>query len=235
MKPVLCVRHQATAPLGILGDVFTDEQVTWTYFDAWQDDSTPELSEISGLVVLGGEMNADALDRHPFLKTVRDMTREAVHAGMPVLGVCLGAQVMARALGAAVTKSPVKEIGFVKVHATVDGLSDPVLGAFAPESKVFQFHEDVCELPEGAELLFRGDDVVVQAFRVGERAYGVQFHLEVTMNEVTAWCDETPDLKRDWGLSKDEVVAKAEEHLAQQQESGRAVARGWLELIRQSA
>jgi GMP synthase (glutamine-hydrolysing) len=232
MKPLLCMRHQANAPLGILGDVLDDEGAAWRYLDAWLDDSAPDVSEISGLIVLGGEMNADDLDRHPYLKTVRDLTRDAVKAEVPVLGVCLGAQVMARALGAAVNRAPVREIGFYPVHATRVGLADPVLGPFAPSSRVFQFHEDACELPEGAELLFRGDDVAVQAFRVGDRAYGVQFHFEVTMREIESWCDEIPNLKRTWGKSKEEVVKQASESLAEQQGAGREVARRFLDLVR---
>jgi GMP synthase-like glutamine amidotransferase len=231
MKPLLCVRHQATCPVGVLGEEFDAQGMPWRYLDAWKEDSAPDLSEVSGLVVLGGEMNVDQVDQFPFLKTVRDLTRDAIEAGMPVLGVCLGAQVMARALGAEVTRSPIKEIGFVEVEATDAGRVDPVLGAFAPRSSVFQFHEDICALPEGAELLFRGKDVPVQAFKVGERAYGVQFHLEVTLNEVDSWCTDTPNLEQDWGATKEAVVAQAEELLGQQQERGRAVARRFLEVL----
>jgi GMP synthase (glutamine-hydrolysing) len=219
----------------VLGEAFDEARVPWNYLDAWREEAAPDLAEVSGVVVLGGEMNVDEVDRHPFLKTVRDLTGEAIERDMPVLGVCLGAQVMARALGAEVTRSPIKEIGFVRVHATVHGMDDPVLGPFAPDAHVFQFHEDVCELPAGADLLFRGDTTAVQAFRFGERAYGVQFHLEVTMTEVTTWCTDTPNLAADWGVTKEEIVAQARERLVAQQDRGRAVARGWLELIRQSA
>ncbi|HYI45816.1 MAG TPA: type 1 glutamine amidotransferase [Actinomycetota bacterium] len=231
MKPLLCVRHQATCPLGVLGEEFDARGMPWHYLDAWKEDSVPDLSDVSGLVVLGGEMNVDEMDSYPFLKTVRDLTRDAVEAGMPVLGVCLGAQVMARALGAEVTRSPIKEIGFVEVSATDAGSADPVLGGFAPSSKVFQFHEDMCGLPEGADLLFEGDTVAVQAFRVGERAYGVQFHLEVTMTEVENWCIDTPNLEQDWGVSKEAVVAQAEQMLGQQQVRGRDVARRFVETL----
>ena len=228
MKPLLCVRHQPTCPVGVLGDVFDAEQMPWQYLDAWREDSAPDLSEVSGLVVLGGEMNVDQVDRYPFLKTVRDLTKDAIEAGMPVLGVCLGAQVMARALGAEVTRSPIKEIGFVDVAATRAGKADPVLSEFAPRACVFQFHEDICALPEGAELLFHNEVAPVQAFKVGERAYGVQFHLEVTMAEIETWCNDTPNLERDWGVTKDQVVAQADALLEDQQQRSRDVARRFL-------
>ena len=107
---------------------------------------------MSALIVLGGEMNVDALDRHPFLRQARTLVRAAVDAGRPMLGVCLGAQILTRAMGAEVRAGPRREIGFLPVKATAAGMDDPVLAPFAPEAKVFQFHEDTCELPEGAAL-----------------------------------------------------------------------------------
>lgn len=191
----------------------------------------PEVSEVSGLVVLGGEMNADDLEDYSFLRRVRELVREAVEEEVPVLGVCLGAQILTRALGAEVRPAPRREIGFLPVKATAAGMDDPVLAPFAPEARVFQFHEDTCELPEGAELLMEGEDVPVQAFRVGESAYGVQFHFEVTPEIVAAWCDEVPDLEESWGRSKQAVLAEASIHLGEQQAAGSQAADAFLRLL----
>jgi GMP synthase (glutamine-hydrolysing) len=191
----------------------------------------PDVSEVSGLIVLGGEMNADDLERYSFLRAVRDLVGEAVDGGVPILGVCLGGQILTRAMGADVTPAPRREIGFLPVKATAAGMDDPVLASFAPEAKVFQFHEDACELPAGAELLMEGEDVPVQAFRVGETAYGVQFHFEVTPEIIAAWCDEVPDLEESWGRPKEAVVAEAEDHLQAQQAAGRDAAAAFLELL----
>ena len=111
-------------------------------------------------------------------------------------------------------------------------MDDHVLEPFSPAAKLFQFHEDECQLPEGAKLLFEGTDVRVQAFRVRERAYGVQFHFEVTEKEIEAWCDETPDLGTSWGATKQEVMEQASKHLTDQQAAGREVARRFVSLIR---
>lgn len=177
-------------------------------------------------------MNADDLDGYPFLRDVRSLVGAAVAAEVPVLGVCLGAQVLTRALGAEVRPAPRREIGFLPVKATSAGMDDPVLAAFAPTAMVFQFHEDECELPPGAELLFEGEDVRVQAFRAGANAYGVQFHFEVTPEIIAAWCDEVPDLEEGWGRSKEAIVAEAEHHLDAQAVAGRAAASHFLRLIR---
>jgi GMP synthase (glutamine-hydrolysing) len=134
-------------------------------------------------------------------------------------------------MDAAVYRSPDKEVGFHDVTATDQALSDPVLAPFAPKSRVFQFHEDACALPEGAELLFTGNDVAVQAFRVGERAYGVQFHFEVTRAEVEAWCDDTPDLETSWGTTKAALLDQADDLLEPQQARGREVMKRFLALL----
>lgn len=232
MKRLACIRHQGSAPLGIIESVLHDSGVGWRYIDAWSSAGLPEVSEVSGLILLGGEMNADDLDRYPFLQHVRSLVRSAVDAEVPVLGVCLGAQVLTRALGGEVRPAPVREIGFLPVKATDAGMDDPVLAPFAPAATVFQFHEDECELPPGAELLFEGEDVRVQAFRAGTSAYGVQFHFEVTPEIVAAWCDEVPDLEQTWGKTKEDVVAEAEHHLDAQAVAGRAAASAFLRLIR---
>jgi GMP synthase (glutamine-hydrolysing) len=223
MAPIVVIRHQPNAPLGIAADALDELGVPWTYLDVYEDGPWPELENVGGLIALGGEMNVDRVEDYPFLERGRTLLGEAVDRGLPVLGICLGAQLLARALGAEVKPSPVRELGFLRVDATGAGADDPVLAAFTPSARVFQFHEDASELPDGAELLFRGDLVSNQAFRFGESAYGVQWHFEVTEEIVSDWCDETPDLEEEWGRSKEEVVAEARALLPAQQEAGRKV------------
>jgi GMP synthase (glutamine-hydrolysing) len=232
MRPVVCIRNQPSAPLGIIEDVIRRADIPWHYVDMWSSDEMPHVSEMSGLIVLGGEMNADDLDGYPFLRGVRDLIREAIDKEVPVLGVCLGAQILTRALGAEVRSAPRREIGFLPVKATAAGMDDPVLASFAPETKVFQFHEDTCELPQGAELLMEGEDVRVQAFRIGKTAYGVQFHFEVTPEIIAAWCDDVPDLEDSWGRSKQAVLTEAETHLSAQRAAGHEAGDAFLNLLR---
>jgi GMP synthase (glutamine-hydrolysing) len=231
VRELLCVRHQPTAPLGIIEEVLRAEKVPWRYLDVWSDPDPPSASDASGLIVLGGEMNVDQLDRHPFLTDVRRLTLDALEGHKPILGICLGAQVLARVLGSEVHPSPVKEIGFHPVRATAEGSRDPVMSPFAPQARVFQFHEDACDLPDGAQLLFTGEEVSVQAFRMGEIAYGIQFHFEVTGKEIAAWCDETPDLQEGWGASKEKLMSEANASLARQQDSGKEATRRFLKLL----
>jgi GMP synthase (glutamine-hydrolysing) len=144
----------------------------------------PAHEEVAGAVVMGGPMNVDELDRFPALAAEREWLAEAVRRELPVLGICLGAQLLARALGAAVRVGEGKEIGFAPVE--VSDPDDPVLGGLAPASDVLHWHGDVFDLPEGAQSLASSALTEHQAFRSGS-AWGVLFHPEADFALVEAW------------------------------------------------
>jgi GMP synthase (glutamine-hydrolysing) len=139
---------------------------------------------------MGGPMNVEEIERYPGLAAIRDWLTEAVRREMPVLGICLGAQLLARALGAAVVPGERKEIGFATV--TVDDPTDPVLGGLAPGAKVLHWHGDVFELPKGASRLAASELTANQAFRRGN-AWGVLFHPEADLALVERWM-ATPEM-----------------------------------------
>jgi GMP synthase (glutamine-hydrolysing) len=144
----------------------------------------PEHAAVAGAVVMGGPMNVDEVERFPALAAEREWLAEAVGRGMPVLGVCLGAQLLARALGAEVRAGKEPEIGFAPVE--VGDPDDPVLGGLAPRTEVLHWHGDVLELPDGATHLASSARAECQAFRAGN-AWGVLFHPEADFALVEAW------------------------------------------------
>jgi GMP synthase (glutamine-hydrolysing) len=144
----------------------------------------PGHEEVAGAVFMGGPMNVDAVGRFPALAAEREWLAEAVGRGMPVLGICLGAQLLARALGAEVRPGAGPEIGFAPVE--VSDPADPLLGGLAPRSHVLHWHGDVFDLPDGAECLASSERTPCQAFRVGN-AWGVLFHPEADFALVEAW------------------------------------------------
>ena len=147
-------------------------------FDAIDADAPrPSLDDVSGVVMFGSAYNVDDTDRHPFLKEIRDLTREAVERGMPYLGICLGAQVLARRSTGRCRAAPVKEVGFER--CTRRRPPTGLLSHYAEGDLVFQWHQDTFELPEGAELLATGDAVALQAYRVGDVTWGIQWHFEI--------------------------------------------------------
>jgi len=139
--------------------------------------------QVAGAVVMGGPMNVDD-DRHPELATEREWLAEAVHHDLPVLGICLGAQLLARALGAEVRPGEGPELGYAPVE--ILDPDDPILGALAPSTIVLHWHGDVFDLPEGADQLARSAQTEIQAFRHGN-AWGVLFHPESDLALLEAW------------------------------------------------
>ena len=195
----------------------------------------PPLDDVAGVITFGGTVNVDQVDEYPQLGTVRQYTREAVDRGVPYLGICLGSQILARALGTEVVKGPVKEVGFEPVRLTPDAKDDALLSFLEPEEPVMQWHEDTYALPEDATLLITGDRIPVQAFRVGETAWGVQFHLEVEAWELAWWiesADAAMDLESTWGKSADELRAEAERHIERHEERGREIFTRFADVVR---
>jgi len=144
----------------------------------------PDHDSVAGAVVMGGPMNVDEVERFPALAAERDWLAEAVEREVPVLGICLGAQLLARALGAEVGAGEAPEIGFAPVDVSVP--DDPVIGCLAPRNEVLHWHGDVFDLPDGAEHLARSALTEHQAFRIGN-AWGVLFHPEADFALVEAW------------------------------------------------
>ncbi len=187
---ILVFQHVPFEPLGTLDPLLKNAGFRIRYVNFARDPrQLPSLDGYSALIVLGGPMNVDQIDDHPNLATEVSLLQEAVDRGISVLGICLGAQLLARALGARVRPEAVTEIGWYDVDLTADGNNDPVLSAFGSRQQVFQWHEDAIELPAGAVHLASSDACEVQAFRYGESAYGFQFHLEVNQSLVSRWLD----------------------------------------------
>lgn len=225
MKPVLGIRNDRDDTLGLTPAVLAAAGVPLMRLDAFEADVRwPALEEIGGLIVFGGEMNVDEIDRHPYLLSQRDLVRRAVDAGLPVLGICLGAQMLARAFDGRVYRAPVRELGFKPVRVTEMGQRDALLSAFESGDRVFQWHEDTFDLPAGAELLAAGDEVPTQAFRLGRNAWGVQFHFEVDAEGVEAWLRVAePTLMRVWKRTAEEVRDELRIYLGAHQQRSRVL------------
>lgn len=141
------------------------------------------------VVSMGGPMNVYEEEKHPWIKDENVLLQNAARAGLAVPGVCLGAQLIAKALGAAVSKAPVEEVGWRTVRLTAQGAADPFFAGAEPELTVLQWHGDTFAIPEGGRLWAAGDEVAHQAF-AWNRAYGLQFHVEATPEIIRAWFPE---------------------------------------------
>ncbi len=188
MKKVLIIKHIDIEGPGTLGDFLLKKRVGLKIINIDRGGKLPKnLRGISSVISLGGPMNVYEEDKYPFLKTEEEFLKSAIEKDIPVLGICLGAQILAKALGAKIKKSPEKEIGWSEVRLTKDAFKDSLFEGLGKELNVFQWHEDMFELPESSVLLAKSSPCPHQAFRFGKNSYGLQFHLEINEEMIDSW------------------------------------------------
>ncbi|WP_315096301.1 glutamine amidotransferase-related protein [uncultured Cellulomonas sp.] len=197
MRPVLVLTHAPHEGPGLIARGLDAPLRVRTVLDL-DDARLPRLDEVSGVVVMGGPMDADDVPGHPGLAAERALVAAAVDADVPVLGVCLGMQILALALGSRLHLRAATEIGFAPVDVVADDL---VLGALGSRPTVLHWHADTVDLPPGATLLASTEATPVQAFRAGS-ALGLQFHPELDAGMLDLWL-ATPDMVGD--LSPEEI------------------------------
>ncbi len=188
MAKVLVLQHVAYEILGTLDPMIRKRghRVRYVNFSR-EPDAEVELDKYAGLIILGGPMNVDMVEDYPHLATEVEIIQEAMAQKMPVLGICLGAQLIAKTLGAKVRKNPEKEIGWYDITLTEEGIKDPILKHIGQTKPIFEFHSDTYELPENCIHLASSPTCANQAFRYGNNVYGFQFHLEVDAALVERW------------------------------------------------
>lgn len=188
MSRLLVFQHVAAEPLGTLDPLIRrrGHRVRFTNFER-HPDAQPTVDRYRGLIVLGGPMNVEDREHRAHLRTELRTIERMLEQGKPVLGICLGAQLLAHVLGAPIRRHPRPEIGWYPLKTTEAGRQDPVLAPLGNEAPVFQWHSYSFDLPQGATHLARTEGCESQAFRYGEHAYGFQFHLEMDEALIERW------------------------------------------------
>lgn len=183
---VVVFRHVPFEGLGLIQPALEEKGISIELADLFQPSHpVPETATAAGLIFMGGPMSAN--DDLPYLRREIETIRQAAGRGQPVLGVCLGSQMIAKALGARVYRNPAKEIGWFPVYPTEAGKDDLLVSALQSPETVLQWHGETFDLPAGAEWLAYSELCRNQAFRVGKHVYGLQFHLEVTPAMIADW------------------------------------------------
>ena len=185
---VLGIVHQPDAGPGVFAEVVAaggHELVEWQPAER----PVPDLDGFGAVIVLGGAMHTDHEAEHPWLSPEKALLRSLLGRGTPILGVCLGAQLLAEAAGAQPRRARRPEIGWYDVELTGEAAGDPLASALPERFESFQWHSYEAPLPPGATALARSE-VCLQAFRVNGSAWGIQFHAEVTGTGVDAWLDD---------------------------------------------
>ena len=187
---ILMLKHVEIEGPETIGQFFTDEGFEIRVLDLYKGDRLPKtFDHLDAVISLGGPMNVYEEDKYPFLKEENVFLRGILERGIPFMGICLGGQLIAKASGSKVGRSPEKEIGFLPVQLTAAGKKDPLFQGVAGALDVFQWHEDMFEVPAAGTLLASSPACPHQAFRVGPCAYGVQFHIEITDKSIREWSE----------------------------------------------
>jgi len=203
MRPVLVIEQEwRLAGLGLLGKRLDVLGLPVRRVQAWAHDvGEVRLSEYSAVVPLGGNAHAWAEDEYPYLRAERALLTEAIEQDVPVLGICLGAQLLARTLGAFVEASGVLEYGWCEIEPAPAAVGDPLLGGIDRPVGTYQWHTDAFALPDGAALLASSGMFPNQAFRYGS-SWGVQFHPEVDYETFRFWIGNHPDACERLGIDE---------------------------------
>ena len=197
MRKLLVCQHVPHEILGTLNPMLKRAGFRIRYVNFGRHpDAEPTLDGYDGLVVLGGPMSAYDDRRHPHLAVEMKLIENAMRRDLPVLGICLGAQLVARTLGARVYANHIKEIGWCDVAPSAHAEADPLFGAFNRSETLFQWHGDTFDIPTGAIHLATSRHCINQAFRYGGNVYGFQFHLEVDAAMILRWL-KVPENRRE--------------------------------------
>ncbi len=229
----LAITHQRDAGPGVFGDAMEARGVA---LDEWfiAETERPPADPFSydAVFTLGAAAHPDQDSEHAWMRPEKELLAELLHREIPLLGSCLGSQLVADAAGSKPRRARKPEIGWYEVEVTPEGRDDPLLGPLAPSFTAFEWHSYEVELPPGAVALAHSP-VCLQAYRVGELAWGIQFHAEVSEADARSWIDEydvDPDAVA-MGVLPDELHAQTDPHIDAWNDLGRALCGRFLDVV----
>jgi len=230
MRKVLVVEHEPSEGPGLLGLALERAGVVPLVVRTFDGEAVPRsLGAASGLVVLGGSMAV--YEAHAHLRDEVALLQTAVAAGAPVLGICLGSQLLAAALGSTVAKAPATEIGWYRVRLSEAAREDTLFAGLPADLVAFHWHGDAFALPPGAVQLARSTLTPCQAFRFGARAWGIQFHPEVTQAVLTAMVRGGGDELSAAGVDGEQILAAGPRELLRAAEHFGPLFDRWAQLV----
>lgn len=212
---MIIFKHVAHEVLGTLSPLLRDQGFRIRYVNfSREPEAKPSLEKYNGLVVFGGWMGVYEADRYPHINVECRLIEAALKREIPVLGICLGSQILAHVLGGHVRKHEEKEVGWQEVELTEAGRQDPLLQHFRVRERVFQMHGDTFDVPPGAVHLARSNVCEGQAFRYGDKAYGLQFHLEVDQAMIDRFLRVPENRREVEGFGGKRAIERLEEETA---------------------
>lgn len=234
MKRVAVIHHLERPFLGNAAAPFADGGVELAEHDLRRGDELPALSDVSGLLVLGGEQSVREIRSYDYLEREAELMRDAVDAGVPVLGVCLGGQLLAHALGGQVTRMERRMVVWAEVERLPAADGDPVFGALPRRIRALHWNEDSFTLPPGGVELLTRAGPGVEAFRAGDRAWGIQFHPEADAEALESWYADGEEWLAEGGISEEEARTADRRYLSGQTGVANALFGGFASVVAQN-
>lgn len=236
MKPtVLVIQHVAAEGPGLIGDALRSRGVAVEIVRVDRGDQVPLSLEATGLVVMGGPMGVYQADRYPHLRKEIQLIERAIRQDRPVLGICLGSQLLAAALGARVYPAGAKEIGWYDTSLLPSASEDALFRGVDARFPALHWHGDAFDLPNGAVPLAASELTPVQAFRAGRTAYGLLFHLEADRSQVEEMCDLFAGELMAEGIAAATLVGGAHGALPASRGVGNVVFGRWAKMVADEA
>jgi GMP synthase (glutamine-hydrolysing) len=228
MAKIWVLQHHPGENLGSIADALEGAALAWQYVRVFNQQPIPrDMKGAGGLIILGGAETVYQLDRYPYLRDEIALIENALAEGKPMLGVCLGSQLLAAALGVQVRRGVQREIGWYPVRLNDAAREDRLLSGLPHEFVAMHWHGDVYDLPSGATALASSELTEVQAFRHGANAYGIQFHAEMTREILTALVGEFGEGLKRVGIDGDAIATQAEAHLPKLEAIGGQIFGRW--------
>ncbi|TNF48470.1 type 1 glutamine amidotransferase, partial [bacterium] len=227
---VVIFQHVPFEGPGIIADMLEGRGVPFTTIHGYEGETVPHTpAGYSGVISMGGPMSAN--DDLPYLAKEKSFLAQALERDLPVMGICLGAQLLAASVGGTVYPGSDAEVGWGEVSLTDEGRTDPVFAAVQDPLPVLHWHSETFDLPEGSVLLASSDKYANQAFRLGDSGYGLQFHLEATDEMVKEWVEE--DGEADAGIvpHPDRILSQAPAYLSRIQLNAALVFGRFLDML----
>jgi len=233
MKSLLILQHEPHEGPGAWGPIFQGQGrkvVTKNLFAGEKVPQEEDLLAFDGVVIMGGPMSANDAEKLEFIRDELAMIPQALELKIPLLGVCLGSQLIAKALKGKVSPGKQKEIGWYPMQLTPSADKDKVLGGLGSPVFIFQWHGETFELPSGAVHLAKSSLYPHQAFRYTDRVYGLQFHCEMTDSMIREWVEKGQSEIEDAGLNAVKILEDTPKYLPTLRHWAHQVAQKWLSL-----
>jgi len=232
LPTIYVLEHAEPETSGLIGDVLEERDIELTRVLADRGQPIPSsMDDHAGLLVMGGPMGVYEADRHPHLREEIRLIRQAIEASKPVLGICLGSQLVASALGADVRRHR-KEVGWHEVTLTEEAARDPLWKEIDSPLEALHWHGDAFDLPPGARHLASSAITKYQAFGFGENAYGILFHMEMDEGMIQALADRFPEDLAQTGTTREALLSRIGTALPEMRRVGRVVFERWAALLR---